>query len=59
MRFRVGKWGWPISASVVLPAGWIVDTERPLDRMDRWSREIYQRGLQSPADAILIEQETT
>jgi hypothetical protein len=56
MRYRIGKWGWPISASVVLPGNWIVNTDVPLDRMDRWSREIYQRGLQPPPDAVPIEE---
>jgi hypothetical protein len=58
MKYKIGKWGWPISASVV-PAGWIVNTDLQLDRMDRWSREVWQRRLQPPPDAVPIEPEAS
>jgi hypothetical protein len=55
MRYKVGKWGWPISGDIV-PGNWLINTDLPVDRMDRWSREIYQRGLQPPPDTIPIEE---
>jgi hypothetical protein len=57
MKYKIGKWGWPISAAVV-PGGWIVDTDVPPDQMDHWSREIWQRKLQPPPDAVAMDQAT-
>jgi hypothetical protein len=55
MRYRVGAQGWPVG-EFLIPAGATMDTTGSPFKFDRWSREVWNRKLFPPPDAIPLDE---